>query len=134
MGIWLEIHPADTVRITKQDLKDRLVKIGLKPHPEAEAEEEYLLRGGVLRISREESFKKGVWAHARLSSAADEADWLDLLTVAERIGGRVYDDDFGHYWRLEDVGKLVGARRKDQDVTSKLIGTVASGKTVTGAD
>lgn len=97
MGIWLEIHPADTVRITKQDLKDRLVKISLQPHPDAE--EEYLLRGGVLRISREESFKKGVWAHARLSSAAEAADWLELLTVAERIGGRVYDDDFGQYSR-----------------------------------
>lgn len=71
-------------------------------------EEEYLLRGSVLTTSwGQGALQDWIWAYASLSRSAKAADRLQLMIMAERIIGRVWDEDPGRYWRIKEVEKAV---------------------------
>lgn len=95
MGIDLEIRASAETGLTSGELRDCLAQAGLKPHPDYE--DEYLLAGGTLRVASPAAIAEGILASVRLPWAASPSDWQEVITLAERIGGRVYDEASGRY-------------------------------------
>ena len=121
MGIYLDIRVASGEKVTRQELLDRLARSGLPVHPEGV--DEYLLRAGTLTVASDAAIGQGILTHARLSWASTQADWEELLAVADAIGGQVWDDESDRPINAPDAQDSIDVWSRRGDAVQAMMGS-----------
>jgi hypothetical protein len=119
MGYWIEIHDRNNSNLSREEVVDRFIELGLDKHPDYQ--DEFLINGGVLSINDESEIQEGKWASIRLSWGASSEDCSFLINVAEKIGGNIFDPSVSQYVNKESLEKTLKAHTENFDLVKEIL-------------
>ena len=130
MGYYLELRTQTNVATSREDLVARLQDNKIPEHPEYE--DTYILYlesdVGMLTIHGDESFNKEELASIRISWGFDQAAWLTLIALAEKIGFRLYDPTTKEFITKDSFKNSCEPHQRCFGTVKKMIGKTTAPK------
>jgi len=130
MGYYLELQTQKNVAASRVDLVARLQKNKIPEHPEYENTYILYLESdvGILTIHGDEYFNKGELASIRISWGFDQAAWLPLIALAEKLGFRLYDPTTNEFITRDSYKNSYETQQRGFGLVENMIGKTTVSK------